>query len=211
MTDNLQPHNSKLFLLLRALDKKERKQFDLWLSSPFHNTSEKTINLYRGLMTQYKGFDKPISKTVLVEYIGISNNLSGELSPKEDVVLRKVMTQLTKQIQEFLIWQQSKKNIIYEKRLLMDAMLERKLYSLIPVILTKSKKELEILPYRSVQYYENAFQIAEMDFFLGILLTNRNSKIQIQQTINVLWLSVLAKVLQYYCAAKNRERTLRVK
>lgn len=213
MAGNLQLHNSKLFLLLRALDKKERKQFDLWLSSPIHNTSEKVINLYKGLVTKHKGFDKPISKTVLAEYIGISNDLSKNnvLSPKEDVALRKVMTQLTIQVQEFLIWQKSKENIIYEKRLLMDALLERKLYSLIPVILTKSKKELEASPYRNIQYYENSSHLVEMDFYLEVLFSNRNPKNYIQQIINISWQSTLAKILRYYCAAKNGEQVIKVK
>jgi len=213
MSKNIQLHNSKLFLLLRTLGKKERKQFELWLSSPFHNNSEKVINLYRGLMIKHKGFDKPISKIALAEYIGISDNLlkNDELSPKEDVVLRKVMTQLTIQVQEFLIWQQSKENTIYKKRMLMDALLERKLYSLIPAILTKSRKELETSPYRNVQYYENAFQITEMATYLEILLTNRNSQKQIQKSIDALWQSILSNVLRYYCAAKNREKNIKIK
>jgi len=150
MSNNLQFRNSKLFLLLRTLDKKEVKRFDLWLSSPFHNNSEKVINLYRGLVNQHKEFDKPISKMVLAKYIGISDDLlkPDKFSPKEDVILRRVMNQLTTQVQEFLIWQGSKENIIHEKRLLMNALLERKLYSLIPAILTKSKKELAASPYR---------------------------------------------------------------
>jgi len=164
-------------------------------------------------MTKHKGFDKPVSKTVLANYIGISDSISknDEFSPKEDVALRKVMTQLTAQVQEFLIWQQFKENTIYEKRLLMDALLERKLYSLIPVILTKSEKELNALQYRNVEYYENNFQITEMGAYLGTLLTNRNSKEQIQKAINALWQSVLSNVLRYYCAAKSRERILKVK
>jgi len=178
MSNNLQLHNSKLFLLLRALDKKEVKRFDLWLSSPFHNNSEKVLNLYRGLVTKHKGFDKPI---------------------------------LTTQVQEFLIWQKSKENIIHQKRLLMDTLLERKLHTLIPAILTKSKKELAASPYRNIQFYENAFQIVEMDFYLETLLSNRNSKIRIRQLIDVSLQSTLLKVIKCYCAAKNREQIFKVK
>jgi len=213
MPNNLQSSNSKLFLLLRSLDKKEIKRLDLWLSSPFHNSSEKVVNLYRGLIAKHKGFDRPVSKIVLAKYVGISNNLSKTdvLSPKEDVSLRKIITQLTLQVQEFLIWQKSKENTIREKRLLMDTLLERKLYSLIPIILTKSKKELDVSPHRNIQYYENAFQIVEMSIYLDMLMTNRNSKIQMQQAINILLQSALAKVLRYYCAAKNHERIVKAK
>jgi len=165
------------------------------------------------LMTKHKGFDKPISKIVLAKYIGVSGNVlkNDELSPKEDVALRKVMTQLTAQLQEFLIWQKSKENTFYEKRLLMDVLLERKLYPLIQVILTKSQKELKASPYRNIQYYESAFQIAEMALYLEILLANYNPKNQVQKIIDVLWQSFLSNILKYYCAAKNREQILKVK
>jgi len=213
MSTNIQLHNSKLFLLLRTLDKKERKQFALWLSSPFHNNSEKVVNLYRGLLTKHKGFDKPVSKTVLAGYIGISDSVSknDELSPKENVVLRKVMTQLTIQVQEFLIWQQSKEDIIGKKRLLMNALLERKLYSLTSAVLTKSKKELAASPYQNTQYHEDAFKIAEVDFYLETLLFNRNPKTYIQQVIDTFLQSTIVTLLKYYCAAKSREEMVKIK
>ncbi len=213
MSNNLQLHNSKLVLLLRTLDKKEVKQFDLWLSSPFHNNSEKVLNLYRGLMNRGKGSNKPISKIILAKHIGISDSLlkNNELSPKEDTILRKVMNQLTTQIQEFLIWQKSKENKIHEKRLLMDALLERKLYPFVPAILTKSKKELAASPYRDIQHYENTFEIVEIDIFLDVLLTSRSSKTHIlQKIIDVSLQSAIARVIRYYCAAKNREQILKI-
>lgn len=196
-------NNSKLFLMLRALDKKELKQFDLWLVSPFFNNSDKVLNLYRAIV-KYKKLNKPIVKHQLLEYAGIKKG-DGEVHPKDDLLLRQTMSALTGQVQEFLVWKRIKEDKTGEKRHLMDALIERKLYKLVPAILAKACRELESSPHRNIEYYENFFLMKEMEFYLNIILNNRNTKTNIQDLIDTLWQAQLSKTLLYYCAAKNRE------
>ncbi len=211
MSDKLYLHNSKLLSLLRTLDKKERKQFDLWLSSPFHNTSEEICHLYHGLISQ-KNLNQPVLKSNLIKYLDESFVLSkqDEISPSDDLSLRKAMSKLTAQLQDFLIYQKSKEDPFSEKRQLMDILIERKLYKLLPAVLTKSKKELEASSKRSIGYYENIFQVTEMEFYQNIILNNRNTKVDLQQVIDKLWQAHICKVLRYYCAAKNGEKILKI-
>jgi len=199
--------NSKLFMLLRSLNKKELKQLELWLASPFLNNSEKALNLYKGILHKHKKLDAPISKSQMLNYIGIEVDFDeSSIHPKKDLTLRQTLSALTGQVQAFLVWQKTKEDKFSEKRRLMDALIERKLYKLVPAILKKTKKELESCPYRNVEYYENSFHITEMEFYLNIILNNRNKKIDIQQVIDGLWEIHLGKILQYYCAARNREK-----
>lgn len=211
MSEKQYLHNSKLLLLLRTLDKKERKQFGLWLSSPFHNTAEEVCRLYDGLLS-HKNLNQPVLKSNLLQYIEKSfvPNKQGDISPRDDLMLRKAMSKLTTQLQDFLIYQKTKEDTLREKRYLMDVLIERKLYKLVPAVLTKSKKELEALPKRNIKYYENIFQITEMEFYQNIILNNRNAQIDIQQVIDKLWQAHICKVLRYYCAAKSREKIVKI-
>lgn len=201
--------NSKLFMLLRTLNKKELKQLELWLASPFLNSSEKSLNLYRGILHKHKKLDAPISKPQLLHYIGIEvDSNQPNIHPKKDLILRQTLSKLTGHVQAFLVWQKTKEDKFSEKRRLMDALIERKLYKLVPAILKKTKKELESSPYRNIKYHESTFQITEMEFYLNVILNNRDKKVDIQQVIDGLWEIHLGKILQYYCAAKNREKIL---
>jgi len=209
MLDTYSIDNSKLFILLRVLSKKELKQLESWLASPFLNSSEKALNLYKGILHKHKKLDAPISKSQMLNYIGIEVDTDKpNIHPKKDLVLRQTLSALTGQVQAFLTWQKTKEDKFSEKRRLMDILIERKLYKLVPAILKKTKKELESSPHRNVEYHENSLQITEMEFYLNIILNNRNRKIDIQHVINGLWDIHLSKVLQYYCAAKNREKIL---
>lgn len=213
MLENLYLNDSKLFLLLKALSPKEIKHLEWWLSSPLHNNSQEVTNLYRNIIRTHRNLDKPINKLTLLNYTGITqtNDKRDKLSPKEDALLRQVIFKLTSQIQDFLVWQKSKADKPATRRLLMDIFLERQLYKLVSSTLLRSKKEIETSAYRNIDYCENTFKITEMEFYMGIILSNRSSKVDVQQVIKTLRRACISKLLRYYCAAKNVETILKIK
>ena len=93
MLKNSEVHQSKLFVLLRTLNKKEVRELSLWLQSPIHNSSEEVRLLYEGLKSKDKSFQRPIDKLTLLKFINIqaSDKKGKTLSPKEEKVLREVM------------------------------------------------------------------------------------------------------------------------
>jgi len=149
----------------------------------------------------------------LLNYTGVAqtNDKRDKLSPREDALLRQITFKLTNQIQEFLVWQKSKEDKHAAKFLLMDILLERQLYKLVSSILLRSKKEIEALPHRDINYYENIFKMTETEFYLNVILNNRSSKVDIQQVMDTLRQVCISKLLRYYCAAKNGETILKVK
>jgi len=213
MLENSYLNDSKLFLLLKALSPKEIKHLEWWLSSPLHNNSEEVTNLYRNIIRTRRNLDKPINKLTLLNYTGITqtNDKRDKLSPKEDALLRQIVFKLTNQIQDFLVWQKYKTDKPATKRLLMDIFLERQLYKPVSSTLLRSKKEIEKSPYRNIDYCENIFKITEMEFYMSVILSNRSSKVDIQQVINTLRQACISKLLRYYCAAKNGETILKIK
>jgi len=72
MLKNSEVHQSKLFTLLRTLNKKEVRELSLWLQSPVHNPSEEVRLLYEGLKSKDKSFHRPIDKLSLLKFINIT-------------------------------------------------------------------------------------------------------------------------------------------
>jgi len=207
MLDNSHVQDSKLFLILKSLNKKEIKELELWLSSPIHNKSEKVLHFYRNIIHHHPNFDKPINKLTLLNYSEIFHASSERktISPKEEAALRKITFKLTAQIQDFLTWLKFKEDKFIAKRYLMDALLERKMHKLVSKIATRTQNELDASPKGHLKYGEYAFLITEMDFFLNFFSKRRGSDIGTQDVIDTLIQSYLGKLLRYYCAAKNRE------
>jgi len=205
-------HNSKLFSLIKTLDKKELKQFDDWLSSKFHNNSDKVLNLYRGLRTIRKKLDHPVDKLTLLQYAGVkTDDTSDKLSSKEALILRQTMSALTRQIQDFLCWQKFREDNVSVNCHLVDALMDRQQYKLIPAILEKSRKELQSSPHENIQFYENIFQLSKRGFHTDIILNHRNAKVEIQQElIDAIWQTHTVRTLKYYCAAKNSEKIRKI-
>ena len=213
MLKNSEVHQSKLFALLRTLNKKEVRELSLWLQSPVHNSSEEVRLLYEGLKSKDKSFRRPIDKLSLLKFINItpSDKNGTHLSPKEEKTLREVMHRLTGQVQDFIVWKdfKAKKNKLgYHTT---NAFLGRKLYKYLPHQLEKSRRELETKPHRDIDYFEGTFLLKEIELILNIILNNRGKKTEYQSTIDSLRHLYLSKLLRYYCAAISHEKMLQVK
>jgi len=213
MLKNSAVHQSKLFALLRTLNKKEVRELSLWLQSPVHNPSEEVRLLYEGLKSKDKSFQRPIDKLSLLKFINItpSDKSDTSLSPKEEKTLREVMHKLTGQVQDFILWKNFKTNEFEIKYRTLDTFLTRKLYKYLPHQLEKLQRELETRPHRDIDYLEATFKLNEVEFFLSIILHNRRNKTEVQEVIDSLRASCLSKLLKYYCSAISHEKTLKVK
>lgn len=213
MLKNSDVHQSKLFALLRTLNKKEVRELGLWLQSPIHNPSNEVRLLFEGIKSINKHFNRPVNKLTLLKFINIqaSDQQGKSLSPKEEKTLREVMHKLTGQVQEYIVWKSFKANEFQVKYYTLDAFLGRKLYKYLPHQLEKTQRELEARPYRDIAYHEDAFQLNEVEFFLSVILRNRRKKTEIQDVIDSLRHAYLSKLLKYYCSAMSHEKMLQVK
>lgn len=213
MLKNSEVHQSKLFALLRTLNKKEVRELSLWLKSPIHNPSEEVRLLFEGIKSKDKSFCRSINKLTLLKFINIeAKDKKGEnLSPKEEKTLREVMHKLTGQVQEYMVWKNFKADDFQIKYHTLEALLGRKLYKYLPHQLEKTQRELEAQPRRDIDYHEDAFLLNEIEFFLNIILHNRGKKTEYQSVIDSLRHLYLSKLLKYYCSAVSHEKMLQVK
>jgi len=210
--ENIDLNNSKTLKLVRQLSKKELKLLDQWLNSPIHNKSSKVIKLYECIRAKYLNTHSPVNPYVLLKSIGVLESAARTrtISPHDKKHLQQTMSLLNIQIHDFLMWQSTQNDKIKAMRHTMDAMFERKMYALIPPLLNKAKTGLKVSPIRDIGYYDNAFSLTEMDYFLQIIYQNRSIDSGLQLVMENLRQAFLSKSLLYYCVAINREKILKV-
>ena len=206
MTKNDVLLNSKIFTLLCKFDKKELKDFGLWLLSPIHNKSEKVIKLYE-FIKKYKDNCSKMNERVLLRDVGIIPSASKRqtISPKDIKELRQVMHSLRVQADDFLAWRRLQQDNTEKKGLIMDTLLERTAYGLIRPMLNKAKAKHEASAIQDVKYCEGIFRLTEMEFYLEILQKNHNTQ-KAQETIDTLRQAFISKLLKYYCSLLNLEK-----
>jgi len=214
MTKNI--FNSNLFNLLSNLNKEERTEFGKWLRSPVHNNSKEIVRLYEGIKDALRRDKiKPISRLDMLRYIGALPRSAKQ----EDVTsahkrkLEQLIYKCTIQLKDYLIWKKVKGDDILSNQQLMEAFLMRGMHNEIIPIVKQTKKKLNNSPHRDIYYCERTFKLAEMDFYLSIILYNRNTEIATISTQNVLDTLrqySLSSLLRYLCAAINLEKFLGV-
>jgi len=205
--------NSKVLVLLHQFSNKELKELGLWLRSPIHNSSEKVIKLYECIKNKQRNTTTPLNEHILLKSIGVLHSSSQKkIIMREDrKVLQQTLHLLYLQTQDFLVWKNIQQDDIQTKRHLMDAFLEKTTYKLVPPILNKSKNKLAATALRDIKYCEDVFSLTEMEFYLTILLGNRNTDTELQHLIETLRQSFFSKSLKYYCSVITYEKILNIK
>lgn len=118
---------SKLFRMVRALTLNEIKTLGIFLTSPYSNCRTSTIQLYNYIYTYRNRIDDQNFER-FNKRIAFSSLFPGE--KYDDAKIRKIMSQLTKQIENFLIIEELKRkeNRTYRDKLLVESLSKRKDY-----------------------------------------------------------------------------------
>ncbi len=135
--------NTKLARLLSLLQPKECKLFARWLDSPWCNRNPRLAPFLRLLMNYYPRFDQPRCH---------QEHLYAQLFPEkpfQSKSMRQLMSELSKQIEQFLIQQQLQKKPQQQRLLLQEAFLERHQTEWFEKSSQRTITELEAQPTRS--------------------------------------------------------------
>jgi len=202
---------TKMMILIRHLNEKEFKNLGLWVHSPIHNSSKKVIKLY-DILKKYHKTGKALEAFTLMRNMNIlaKGAKRKDISEKNEQDLRQIMSLLTIQIEDFLIWKKGKENNIGGRRLLMDALLEKQLFKLVRTAINKTQKKYEFSIIRDIDYCVDAYKLAEMEYYMDIILQNRGSATSLQKTVVALEQSCLSQLLRYYCALLNTKRIVKI-
>jgi len=204
-------NNSKLIQLLGSLDGKELKQFEDYLNSPYFNKNQNVVQLFLLLKKQYPKFVKPLNKKELfVKLFDAKYKKKEPLNSKDDQKLRYVMTQTTNFIQDFIIDLKSRTKEISRNSLLLESILERRLYSLYPKVIKQISQEHNKKPYRDNIFYKLEHSLQESEFHYKQIVDNRNKENGLQKVVDNFHYYFLSNQLRYFCAAINRENILAI-
>lgn len=203
-------NDTKLLLLIHHLDTKERKELHLWLKSPIHNSSENALKLYELIRKkQLRNPDTIIQLYQVVNLLGLTiSTKSKTVSPKQKQEYRKIASHLTFQIQEYLTWKQFENRQSLKNRLLMDSLLEKRLFKINSALINKTKKIHQQTQLLDIKHCKDEFSIAEMEFYMDIILRNRKSAGSMKKVIQSLRISCICQLLRYYCALSNFKNLL---
>ncbi len=202
---------SKLMILTRHLNEKEFKTIGLWVKSPCHNGSKNVVKLYE-IIKKYRKTDKPVDNLIVMKAMGMLPRSAKpkDISPKHKADLRVTMHSLAILIEDFIIWKKMREDEIGSKRLLMDALIERQTYTLVAPIMNKARKVHGASPFRDSKYWEDDYSLNEMDFYMEVLLKNRDAANKIKDVLDSLHQSCLSKLLYYYCVVVNSRIVVKV-
>ena len=201
-------NESKLIHLLKVLTNKEMRSLSEFVLSPFFNKKEKIIQLFGYLKKYHPGF-KPIYRTTLYEYLFPENSRINDepLNNKEWKQLRDEMSELVKLVQDFLLYEQQKKNEVHQKYQLARLFLSRGLQKHVPSLLKTAKEKHALRPEGDPQHLYDMSLIAEVELFYG-LTQDWGKPIGMQAAIDYFHYHALAGQLRLYAAAKSREHTM---
>ena len=206
--------SSKLMILFRNMSEKDFKDLGLWVRSPFHNSSKSVIKLYDVLKSKYYKTDKAIERLDLMKYMDMipRSAKQKDISPKHKQELRKTMYALSSQIEELFLWKKIQEDTIGCKYRLMQGLAERQVYELLPPILNKAKKIHQSSTLRDVKYCEDAYHLAEMDFYVDIILGKRGLSTGMKNVVVIETLRefCLSQLLRYYCAIVNSRKVVKI-
>jgi hypothetical protein len=195
---------SKLILLLKSLSKKELKEFQAFTASEFFNKNE-TLNLLLKNISEYQGhFDSP----KLERETFFKKHYPTEVF--EDQKFRYIQSDLTKLLEEFLAYNQYSKNEFGQKYFLLESLHQRNQDKYFLQELDSIQAINDKSPFRDAEYYFNQHKISELSYQFTSEKRNRAFDTSLQEVIDNLEITYLAKGFRYYCEMINRRNILSV-
>ena len=194
---------SRLIQVLRTFTKKEFREFNKWVNSPFHNQRADVIALYNYLITANNLFEDGLLDKALIF------NRIYPLEDFDDSKMRQVMHFLFKAVEEFLFFQKASEEEIKKKlsllRIYKERNLEKSFYKIQKDIEGSLKKKLE--PKEDDLFTKYQFKKEVVEF---------NSKIKRSQELNLQELSdaydeaFIVEKLKHACLALAHKRVFNI-
>lgn len=190
--------SQKLADLIQSMSKVELNQLEKFVVSPFYNQHVKVIELFSYIKGFYPDFNHPQLE---------KKKISEVLYPNEtynDARIRNVISDLTKLVEQFLIWKQLEDRPLDKAKYLLEATKERNIDKYHKPILNQLSRIQEETDYRDVFFYFNQHQLLEEQYEYTAKKSNRAVEHSLQQLTDNLDIYYLSKKLKYCCEMVNR-------
>ena len=195
--------NSKIIQFLKTLSPLDMNRFEKFVNSPYFNSHEDTIRLFRILKQAYPAFsERRIQKEKLFKKLFPHQPYNaGKLN-----TLNKYLAQL---FTDFVVQEEIRLRQEDQRKLwLLEGFTVRDLHKFIPRIVQEAEAEYQTYSYRDATYFYNRFRLEEIITQLTLSLDNRSSEVGMQLIMENLDYFYLIHKLRYACAIINRQRFL---
>lgn len=195
---------SKLIQILATLSKKEFKEFQLFVASPFMNKNQNLVEFLEHLSNyQSNFFDEKLNKEEFFK----------KHYPKvkfEEQKIRYLQSDLTKLLEDYLAYTEYSKDSFRRKYYQVKSFNSRDLDKYFLQELDSINNLNSKQPFRDSKYYFNQHQISELSYQYTSEKRNRAFDSSLQQVIDNLEITYLARGFRYYCEMINRKNILSV-
>ena len=195
---------SKLIQLLKTLTKKEFKEFQGYVSSEFFNKNQQLLRLLEHLSIYQGSFETP----KLDKETFFKKHYPGEKF--EEQKFRYLQSDLTKLLEDFIAYTQYNKDSFQKSYFLLEALNQRNQDKYFLQELDAIKETNDESPYRDSLYYFNQHKISELSYQHTSEKRNRAFDSSLQEVIDNLEITYLARGFRYYCEMINRRNILSV-
>lgn len=194
----------KLIQLLKTLNKKEFKEFQLFVGSEFFNKNQNLIR-FLDYLSHYQGeFDSD----KLEKEVFLKKHYKGEVF--EEQKFRYLQSDLTKLLEEFIAWQEYQKDQFQRKFFLLKGFHHRNQDKYFLQEIENLKAQNEQSAFRDSDFYFNLHRISELSYEYTSEKRNRAFDNSLQEVIDNLEITYLARGFRYYCEMINRRNILSV-
>lgn len=183
-------HNSKLIKLFRGLSRSELLEFGRYIKTPFLNRDDNLVKLYDYIKKYSPEYD---SVKLEKEYFlkKVSNN-----QQVRDRQIHDWMSDLTKKLEDYLIYSELQKRPLSRDFVLLDAMKDRRMDELFFRSIKNMRNKLDNSPERDMFYYFNQWRLRHEAYFYGVL----PQKYKEEKNI----ILMMTDMDKFFCAAKLR-------
>ncbi|MEO6696370.1 MAG: hypothetical protein ABIY50_11245 [Ignavibacteria bacterium] len=193
---------SSAISILKTFSGDEVKRFDDFLNSPFHNTNENVITLYRILKNYHPHYDNEnLSKETLFK------GVFGKTKFKE-FHMRNLLSDLNIHAEKFLLYVHVNENFT-DERLIIEELNKRNIRETMEKRIRLMEKKLNSAKSKDHEYYTNRVFIFEAKSFLIVdkTLTDNFRAEQMSSTIKLFMISIM----EFYFYLIVEEQRVRIK
>lgn len=188
---------SKPIQILKTLQGPELRRLGEFLRSPIHNRTEKTLEVFETLRRFHPEYDSPeLERSRLFELL-----FPGE--PWDEKKLRYLMTDLAKQLEEFLILLETRKQKHWRQYLLLRSYKARRLDKYFLATHKSASKSLADDNLRDTNHHWITFKLEEILFQFNISRKDHQRSTNLQQVVDSLDIHFLSNKLKYSCEILN--------
>jgi len=178
--------------LLQSFSKKEQKQFQQMVASPFFNSDEKVIEMLKILIEHCtKHFEGVFFDfSLIIAYNQLFNSKLEKLSTKQTNLMYSKMSLLLGLGQRFLILQTLQEKAATKTSLLQEALLAKKQYRLFEQFLNKTTKGLKGVV-KGIDFYEHQYVLENSRFNYHQLkgeVNHQNNLWEIKESLSLYYL-----------------------